>query len=109
MDRRRRSVLMDQPQLAQRLARGVLAFPATPFTADLTLAVPALERHVAAVASHKPIALVPAGGAGELISLEVSEHEAVVRATVAASVGLPVITGNGGGIAAARAEARNDA
>jgi len=98
---------MDQTQLAQRLARGVLAFPATPFTADLTLDVPALERHVATVASHKPIALVPAGGAGELFSLDVPEHEAVVRATVAASVGLPVIAGIGGGFAAARAQARN--
>jgi 5-dehydro-4-deoxyglucarate dehydratase len=107
MDRRRGSVLMDQTQLAQRLVRGVLAFPATPFTADLALDVPTLERHVAAIAAHKPIALVPAGGAGELFSLDVPEHEAVIRATVAASAGLPVFAGIGGGFAAARAQARN--
>src|SRR3569623_2574571 len=107
MDRRRRSVLMDQTQLAQRLARGVLAFPATPFTADLSLDVPTLERHVASVAAHKPIALVPAGGAGELFSLDVEELAAVVRATGTASAGLPVIAGGGGGFAVARAQARN--
>src|SRR3569623_1693075 len=99
MDRRRRSVLMAQTQLAQRLARGVLAFPATPFTADRTLDVPSLERHVAAVAAHKPVALVPAGGAGELFSLDVEDHAAVVRATVTESAGLPVIAGVGGGFA----------
>ena len=98
---------MNQKDLAQRLARGVLAFPATPFTADLALDAPALERHVATIAAHKPIALVPAGGAGELFSLDVAEHELVIRATVAASAGLPVIAGIGGGFAVARAQARN--
>jgi 5-dehydro-4-deoxyglucarate dehydratase len=98
---------MDQKNLAQRLSRGVLAFPATPFTSDLALDVAALERHVAAVAAHKPIALVPAGGAGELFSIDVAEHEAVTRATVGASAGLPVIAGIGGGFAVARAQARN--
>lgn len=98
---------MDQKDLAQRLSRGLLAFPATPFTTDLALDLPTLERHVAAVAAHKPVALVPAGGAGELFSLDVDEHAAVVRATVAASAGLPVIAGVGGGFAVARAQARN--
>ena len=98
---------MDQQDLARRLSRGLLAFPATPFTADLGLDTPTLERHVAAVAAHMPIALVPAGGAGELFSIDVAEHEAVVRATVASAAGLPVIAGVGGGFAVARTQARN--
>lgn len=93
--------------LAKKLERGILAFPATPFRADLSLDVARLEAHVAAVARHKPVALVPAGGAGELFSLDVEEHAAVVRATVAQAAGLPVIAGIGGGYAATRAQARN--
>jgi 5-dehydro-4-deoxyglucarate dehydratase len=92
---------------SQALEQGVHAFPATPFTADLTLDEATLERHVAEVARHRPIALVPAGGAGELFSIDIDEHAAVVRATVASAGGLPVIAGVGGGFAAACAQARN--
>ncbi len=51
-------------ELQSALREGVLAFPVTPFTADLGLDLPTLERHVADLAAAKPIALVPAGGAG---------------------------------------------
>lgn len=98
---------MNQQELALRLSHGLLAFPATPFTADLALDLPALERHVATIAAHRPIAVVPAGGAGELFSLDVGEHEAVIRTTVASAAGLAVIAGIGGGFAVARAQARN--
>lgn len=98
---------MDQQELARRLERGILAFPATPFTEELDLNVPALERHVAEIARHRPIAIVPAGGAGELFSLDGDEHARVVAATVSTASGVPVIAGVGGGFAAARAQARN--
>jgi 5-dehydro-4-deoxyglucarate dehydratase len=98
---------MLQNELAARLEHGILAFPATPFAADFALDEAGLDRHVAGIAEHKPVALVPAGGAGELFSLDVDEHARVVRTTVAASSGLPVIAGIGGGFAVARAQARN--
>jgi 5-dehydro-4-deoxyglucarate dehydratase len=66
-----------------------------------------LARHVAAIAAHRPVALVPAGGAGELFSLDVEEHAQIVRTTVAAAAGLPVIAGIGGGLATSRLQARN--
>jgi 5-dehydro-4-deoxyglucarate dehydratase len=99
--------MADQQALAARLSTGILAFPATPFTADGALDTATLEDHVAAIAANKPIALVPAGGAGELFSLDVEEHEQVIRTTIAASSGLPVIAGIGGGLAIARQQARN--
>jgi 5-dehydro-4-deoxyglucarate dehydratase len=99
--------MADQEALAERLSRGILAFPATPFTADGGLDIATLERHVATVAADKPVALVPAGGAGELFSIDSDEHGEVVRVTVAASAGLPVVAGIGGGLAIARQQARN--
>ncbi len=93
--------------LAARLATGILAFPATPFDSRGMLDVPTLERHVAAIAAHRPIALVPAGGAGELFSIDSEEHETVVRATVGAASGLPVVAGIGGGLATAQRQARS--
>jgi 5-dehydro-4-deoxyglucarate dehydratase len=99
--------MMDQARLLATLERGVLAFPATPFTNEGALDVPALERHVAAIAAHRPIALVPAGGAGELFSLTSGEHAEIVRATVAHAAGVPVIAGIGGGLGVSIEMARN--
>jgi 5-dehydro-4-deoxyglucarate dehydratase len=98
---------MEQRQLAGVLGKGVLAFPATPFTDAGRLDLERLERHVVAVAANRPIALVPTGGAGELFSLTVGEHAEVVRTTVAQAAGLPVIAGIGGGFGAAIEMARN--
>jgi 5-dehydro-4-deoxyglucarate dehydratase len=88
------------------LAEGVLAFPATPFTADLALDAGTLARHIADLAAAEPIALVPAGGAGEVFSLSVREHATVVATTVAHAAGIPVIAGVGGSIAIAIEMAR---
>jgi len=99
--------MADQRELAERLSRGILAFPATPFAADGTLDIATLERHVATIAAGKPAALVPAGGAGELFSIDSDEHAEVIRTTVTASAGLPVIAGIGGGFALSRQQARN--
>ena len=92
--------------LKERLGTGVLAFPATAFDAADELDVGRTERHVADIADHRPVALVPAGGAGEVFSLTSAEHEALVRATVRAASGVPVIAGVGGGYGSARQTAR---
>jgi 5-dehydro-4-deoxyglucarate dehydratase len=92
--------------LRAKLAEGVLAFPATPFRSDFALDVATLEHHVADLAAARPIALVPAGGAGELFSLTETEHTAIVAATVKTANGIPVIAGVGGSVAAAAETAR---
>ncbi|MEJ0096919.1 MAG: 5-dehydro-4-deoxyglucarate dehydratase [Bauldia sp.] len=93
-------------ELRLRLAEGVLAFPATPFTADFALDEGALARHVDDLAAARPLALVPAGGAGELFSLSAAEHAAVVAATVRGAGAIPVIAGVGGSVAIAADMAR---
>ncbi len=59
--------------LKRRLAEGVLAFPVTPFSAGGEVDAAAFEAHVAWLAAHRPIALCPAGGAGELCSIDVAQ------------------------------------
>jgi 5-dehydro-4-deoxyglucarate dehydratase len=93
-------------ELKVRIGEGIMAFPATPFRADGALDEQGLEAHVAFLAAFKPTALVAAGGAGEIFSLNLSEHEAVVRATVRSSLGVPVIGGAGYGTALACEMAR---
>jgi 5-dehydro-4-deoxyglucarate dehydratase len=83
-----------------------MAFPATPFAADGKLDLTCYERHVAFLAGHEPIALVAAGGAGEVFSLTLAEHESVMRATVACAAGLPVVGGAAYGTAMACEMAR---
>lgn len=85
--------------LKSRLSEGVLAFPATPFSLSGEIDRDALLRHVGDLAGEAPCALVPAGGAGELFSLSAAEHEAVIRATVEAAEGIPVVAGIGNGFA----------
>ncbi|MHB8813383.1 MAG: 5-dehydro-4-deoxyglucarate dehydratase [Steroidobacteraceae bacterium] len=98
---------MRAPELLQRrFSKGIMAFPATPFRADGTLDLPGYERHVAFLAGHQPIALVAAGGAGEIFSLTLAEHESVIRATVACGGGLPVVGGAAYGTAMACQMAR---
>ena len=99
--------MADQQALAKNLSTGIFAFPATPFTADGALDNATLESHVAAIATGKPVALVPAGGAGELFSIDIDEHAQVIRTTVGASSGVPVVAGIGGGLAIAQRQARN--
>jgi 5-dehydro-4-deoxyglucarate dehydratase len=99
--------MADHAALAARISTGILAFPATPFRADDVLDLATLERHVARVAEHKPVALVPAGGAGELFSVSVEEHAEIVRVTVGVGAGLPVVAGIGGGLANSQMQARN--
>jgi 5-dehydro-4-deoxyglucarate dehydratase len=75
---------------------GVIAFPVTPFKADLSLDIPGLRRNLQALMKHKLCAVVAAGGTGELYSLTPAEHLEVVKATVEEVKGAcPVIAGVG--------------
>jgi 5-dehydro-4-deoxyglucarate dehydratase len=76
--------------------RGVIAFPVTPFQADLTLDTAGLRRNLDALLRHGMAAVVAAGGTGELYSLTPAEQLEVVRTTVDAVRGrAPVIAGVG--------------
>src|SRR6202453_982400 len=94
-------------EIKSRIAEGIMAFPATPFTDDGSLDRPGLESHVAFLAKFHPTALVAAGGAGEIFSLSLTEHEDVVRTTVRFSQGVPVIGGAAYGTAMACDMARH--
>src|SRR3954465_925988 len=72
---------MDTGQLRSKL-RGVIAFPVTPFKADLSLNVEGLGKNLTALSAHPLCAIIAAGGTGELYSLTQVEHQQVVRATV---------------------------
>jgi 5-dehydro-4-deoxyglucarate dehydratase len=75
---------------------GVIAFPVTPFKADLSLDIPGLRRNLQVLMKHKLCAIVAAGGTGELYSLTPAEHLEVVKATVEEVQGAcPVIAGVG--------------
>lgn len=76
--------------------RGVFGFPVTPFKADLSLDLEALERNVTDMANYPFCALVAAGGTGELYSLTPEEVESVVATCVRAVSGrMPVVAGTG--------------
>jgi 5-dehydro-4-deoxyglucarate dehydratase len=79
--------------LRHRIRKGIMAFPATPFHADFSLDPAGYEAHVATLASHAPTALVAAGGAGEIFSLSLPEHEQIVKLTVQNANGVAVIGG----------------
>jgi 5-dehydro-4-deoxyglucarate dehydratase len=102
---------MSPSELRSRL-QGVVGFPVTPFTADLSLDVDGLRRNLRAMLQHPPAAIVAAGGTGELYSLSPSEHLTVVRIAIEEAGGkVPVIAGAGfnGPIAAALARQAADA
>lgn len=84
------------PTEFRKKLRGVIAFPVTPFKADLSLDLPGLRRNLQALVKHPMAAVVAAGGTGELYSLTPAEHQEVVRATVEEVKGAcPVIAGVG--------------
>src|ERR1700752_3523833 len=86
---------MDQQELKNQLT-GVLAFPVTPFQADLSLDLEGLRSNGQFLARHNFSALIASGGTGELFSLTPAEHRAVVEFTVAEAGGrMPVIAAVG--------------
>jgi 5-dehydro-4-deoxyglucarate dehydratase len=86
---------MDREELRSKLP-GAIAFPVTPFKADLSLDTAGLRKNLQALVRHKLAAVVAAGGTGEMYSLTPSEHIEVVKATVEEVGGrAPVIAGVG--------------
>lgn len=76
--------------------RGVIAFPVTPFKADLSLDIAGLRGNLRKLLTHPIAAVVAAGGTGEMYSLTPAEHAEVIRATVEEVKGrVPVIAGAG--------------
>jgi 5-dehydro-4-deoxyglucarate dehydratase len=87
-----------QPEQLRSKFSGVIAFPVTPFKADLSLDIDGLRKNLRHLLQHPVCAVVAAGGTGELYSLTPAEHLAVVEATVEESGGkAPVIAGVGFG------------
>jgi 5-dehydro-4-deoxyglucarate dehydratase len=98
------------PDELRRQLTGVLAFPVTPFAADLSLDVEGLRKNLRQMARHPFCAVVAAGGTGETYSLDPDEHLQVVKETVAAFAGkAPVIAGVGGSLPVAVGMARRAA
>jgi 5-dehydro-4-deoxyglucarate dehydratase len=86
---------MNSEQLREKL-RGVIAFPVTPFKADLSLDIAGLRRNIQFLLQHPIAAIVAAGGTGEVYSLTPTEHLAVTN-TIVEEVGgrIPIISGTG--------------
>jgi len=76
--------------------RGVIAFPVTPFKADLSLDLAGLRKNIDQLLCHPIAAIVAAGGTGEMYSLTPAEHQAVVNAIVEEVQGkIPVLVDGG--------------
>ena len=89
---------------------GVHNFMVTTFHSDFELDSEGLRRNVAdhARGFHQNMTIVVAGGLGELYSLDIEEHRALVTAAVAGADGkMPVVAGVGGGYRNALTMARN--
>ena len=86
---------MTAEQLRVKL-RGVIAFPVTPFHADMSLDIAGLRSNLRELLKHPVAAVVSAGGTGEMYSLTPLEHQEVIQATVEEVSGrVPVICGTG--------------
>jgi 5-dehydro-4-deoxyglucarate dehydratase len=88
---------MTSPQELRDRLRNVIAFPVTPFRANLDVDFEALRHNVDWMIGHGMRVLVAAGGTGELYSLTVEETEAVHRTVIEEAAGrATVIAGVGG-------------
>jgi len=75
---------------------GVIAFPVTPFKADLSLDLEGLRRNLRSLLNHSISAVVAPAGTGEFYSLSQAEHLAIVKAVVEEAGGrVPVLAGAG--------------
>jgi 5-dehydro-4-deoxyglucarate dehydratase len=84
------------PQELRGRFGGVIAFPVTPFKADLSLDLEGLRKNLVHLARFDFCAVVAAGGTGELYSLTPDEHRQVVAVTAEVFAGkAPVIAGVG--------------
>ena len=89
------------------MARGVLSFPLTSFTADGGLDLDGFREYLAGQLAAAPGAVFPACGTGEFFSLDEQEYGRVVAAAVEVAAGrVPVVAGIGYGWAQAARFAR---
>lgn len=94
--------VLSPAEVAQKLAAGLLAFPATHFTSALAFDEPAYREHIDWLLRFKPAGLFAAGAAGEFFSLTLDEFARVVKAAVEQTRGrVPVLAGCGYGTAMA--------
>jgi short-subunit dehydrogenase len=85
-----------KPQELRARLRGVIAFPITPLKSDLSLDIPGLRKNLQHLLDHTVVAIVAAGGTGEMYSLTPAEHLEVIKATVEeVHEQIPVIAGTG--------------
>jgi 5-dehydro-4-deoxyglucarate dehydratase len=85
-----------QPDELRKKLNGVIAFPVTPFKKDLSLDLDGLRGNLRSLLKHPICAVVAPAGTGEIHSLSVVEHLAVLKATIEEVKGrVPVLTGAG--------------
>jgi 5-dehydro-4-deoxyglucarate dehydratase len=93
--------------LATKVGSGLLSFPVTAFTEDLTFDEPRYREHLAWMSSFDVAGLFAAGGTGEFFSLTNPEISRVVSAAVEEVGGkLPVLAPAGGSVLNAIEQAR---
>ncbi|MFN7024199.1 MAG: 5-dehydro-4-deoxyglucarate dehydratase [Pseudorhizobium sp.] len=92
---------MSPEELKLQVGSGLLSFPVTHFTTDLTLDLDSYRRHVAWLSGFDAAALFAAGGTGEFFSLSPQEVGQVTRAAKEVSGAVPIIAGCGYGTALA--------
>ena len=89
---------MNPTTLRNKLS-GVIAFPVTPFKADLSLDLPGLHENLTKLLDYPISAIVAAGGTGEMYSLTPAEYTRVIELTaLAVEDRVPVIAGVGFGL-----------
>jgi 5-dehydro-4-deoxyglucarate dehydratase len=85
-----------QPTELRKQLNGVISFPVTPFKPDQSLDLQGLRNNLRILLQHPVCAVVAAAGTGELYSLSITEHRAVVQATVEeVNARIPVIAATG--------------
>jgi len=94
-------------ELAAKLKTGLLSFPVTHFTADLSFNEKGYREHLAWLSQYDVAGLFAAGGTGEGFSLTPAEIDTVVRTAVSEVNGkVPVIAPATGGTSTAIAQAQ---
>lgn len=92
---------MNPDSLKAALGAGLLSFPVTHFTADLTLDLDSYANHVGWLSEYPAAVLFAAGGTGEFHALSPQEVGKVVRTAKDAAGATPIVSGCGYGTALA--------
>ena len=99
---------MDPADLKRTLGSGLLSFPLTDFSADLSFDRDGYRRRLEWLLPEGASALFAAGGTGEFFSLGPAEYRDVIGTAVSTCAGItPIIAGTGAGFALAADFARD--